>query len=136
MTLWGLTSMAESSQTVYERIGPEGFERLVRAFYRRVATDPLLAAMYPEDLEPAERRLRLFLIQLFGGPTTYSDERGHPRLRKRHLGFRIDQAARDVWMGHMRAALDEAGIAEPTYSELARYFEASATAMINTIFPE
>lgn len=128
--------MADSSQTVYERIGAEGFERLTRAFYRRVAADPLLAAMYPEDLEPAERRLRLFLIQLFGGPTTYSDERGHPRLRKRHMRFRIDQAARDVWMRHMRAALDEANIPEPTYSELVRYFEASATAMINTIFPE
>jgi len=128
--------MAKSPQTVYERIGPEGFERLVKAFYRRVAVDPLLSAMYPEDLEPAERRLRLFLIQLFGGPATYSNERGHPRLRMRHREFRIDQAARDVWMRHMQAALVEARIPEPAYSELVRYFEATATAMINTIVPE
>ena len=128
--------MDDSAKTVYERIGPDGFERLVRAFYRRVAADPLLSAMYPEDVEPAERRLRLFLIQLYGGPATYSEERGHPRLRKRHMGFRIDQAARDVWIRHMRAALDEAQIPEPTHSEMVRYFEASATAMINTFFPE
>lgn len=128
--------MAESPQTVYERIGPEGFERLVKAFYRRVAVDPLLSAMYPEDIEPTERRLRLFLIQLFGGPATYSNERGHPRLRMRHREFRIDQAARDVWMRHMQAALVEACIPEPAYSELVRYFEATATAMINTIVPE
>ncbi len=122
--------------SVYDLIGPEAFERLIDGFYRRVATDPVLRPMYPEDdLEAAARRLRLFLIQLFGGPATYSDERGHPRLRMRHLPFRIDQAARDVWMQHMRAALDEAAIADPARGAMLAYFERTATGMINTYNP-
>ena len=114
--------MGDSAQTVYERIGPEGFERLVRAFYRRVAADPLLSAMYPEDVEPAERRLRLFLIQLFGGPATYSEERGHPRLRKRHMGFRIDQAARDAIRTARRT---RRGRFRADAQRMVRYFEAA-----------
>jgi hemoglobin len=123
--------------TVYDQIGAEGFERLVAGFYRRVAQDPILRPMYPEaDLGPAERRLRLFLIQLFGGPTTYSDERGHPRLRLRHVPFRINEAARDVWVRHMLAAMDEAAIDEPARSTLREYFERVATGLINTYNPE
>jgi len=122
--------------TVYEQIGEAGFERLIDAFYRRVASDPVLRPMYPEeDLSGAARRLRLFLIQFFGGPPTYADERGHPRLRMRHGPFRIDQVARDVWMTHMRAALDEAAIPEPARSTLLDYFERTATHMINTYRP-
>ncbi len=125
--------MTDSSQTVYELIGDEGFERLINAFYRRVETDPVLRPMYPEgDLAPAARRLRLFLVQFFGGPTTYGDERGHPRLRMRHNPFRIDAAARDVWVQHMRAALDEAEISEPAHGQLIEYFERAATHMINS----
>ena len=118
--------------SVYDLIGAEGIERVVAAFYRRVATDPILRPMYPEeDLGPAERRLRMFLIQFFGGPTTYSDERGHPRLRLRHSPFRIDQAARDVWVRHMLAAVDECAIPEPAYSIMRAYFERTATGLIN-----
>src|SRR5437868_1161722 len=91
---------------VYARIGEEGFTRLVAGFYRRVAGDEILSAMYPkEDLAGAERRLREFLIQRFGGPQTYSQQRGHPRLRMRHAPFAIDQRARDRWVSLMEAAL-------------------------------
>lgn len=124
--------MSDSAQTVYELIGADGFARLVDGFYRRVADDPVLRPLYPEtDLAPAARRLRLFLEQRFGGPGTYSAERGHPRLRQRHSPFRIDAAARDVWVRHMLAALDEAAIPDPAYTALREYFEQTATAMIN-----
>lgn len=120
--------------SIYERIGEDGIERVVAAFYRRVATDPILRPMYPEeDLGPAERRLRLFLIQFFGGPTTYSDERGHPRLRQRHSPFRIDAAARDAWLRHMLAALDECAIPDPASAAMREYFERMATSLINRI---
>ena len=129
--------MTDSPQTVYDQIGPEGFERLIDGFYRRVASDPVLRPMYPEDdLAAAARRLRLFLIQFFGGPPAYSEERGHPRLRMRHSPFRINQQARDVWVRHMRAALAEADIPEPARSVMQDYFERTATQMINTYFPE
>lgn len=124
--------MSDSAQTVYELIGADGFARLVDGFYRRVADDPVLRPLYPEaDLAPAARRLRLFLEQRFGGPGTYSAERGHPRLRQRHSPFRIDAAARDVWVRQMLAALDEAAIPDPAYTVLREYFEQTATAMIN-----
>jgi hemoglobin len=128
--------MADSAQQVYEQIGEDGFRRLVGGFYRRVASDPVLRPMYPAgDLGPAERRLRLFLMQFFGGPSTYSAERGHPRLRMRHAPFPIDQAARDVWVKHMLTALDEAAIPEPSHGILQAYFEGTATRMINVIMP-
>lgn len=123
-------------ETVYDQIGAEGFERLLAAFYRRVANDPILRPMYPEgDLAPAERRLRLFLEQYFGGPQTYNAERGHPRLRMRHNPFVIDQAARDVWVRHMTEALAEADIPEPARSTMQSYFERVATHMINAMRP-
>ncbi|MGH9272151.1 MAG: globin [Ilumatobacteraceae bacterium] len=86
------------------------FERLVGVFYDGVATDPVLLPLYPEapDLRGARRRLTLFLIQYWGGPSTYSDERGHPRLRLRHLPFAIGPAERDAWLAHMTRAVDEA----------------------------
>jgi hemoglobin len=124
-------------RTVYDQIGPQGFERLVAGFYRRVAEEPILRALYPEDdLEPAARRLRLFLEQFFGGPRAYEQERGHPRLRMRHAPFRIDQAARDVWVRCMLAALDEAAIPEPAYSTMRAYFESTATGLINRYLPD
>lgn len=127
----------DPSQTVYELIGPEGFGRLIDAFYRRVAADPVLRPMYPEDdLAPAARRLRLFLEQFFGGPKTYQEERGHPRLRMRHAPFGVDQEARDVWVRHMLAALDEAEIPEPAHSAMRSVFERTATHLINTYRPE
>ncbi|MEP7288017.1 MAG: globin [Chloroflexota bacterium] len=122
----------ETNASVYDQIGEDGFERLVAAFYRHVSADPALRPLYPEaDLAPAERRLRLFLIQYFGGPTTYSEERGHPRLRMRHAPFRIGEAERDAWLAAMLSALGETGIAEPAYSEMRTYFENGATFMMN-----
>jgi hemoglobin len=93
---------------IYSIIGEEGFTKLVAAFYRRVPTDEILSAMYPKhDLAGAEQRLRDFLIQRFGGPDTYSQTRGHPRLRMRHANFHIDQRARNRWIELMDAALEE-----------------------------
>jgi hemoglobin len=119
--------------TLYNRAGGTPFfEALVGSFYAGVATDPVLRAIYPEpDLAAAERRLRLFLIQYWGGPTTYDDERGHPRLRMRHVPFAIGPAERDRWLTHMRAAI--AAVAPPTdvAAELERYFTMAAEAMRN-----
>src|SRR3954469_24914056 len=94
--------------TFFEAVGgEETFRRLVRRFYAGVAEAPVLRPLYPEaDLGPAEERLRMFLIQYWGGPTTYSEQRGHPRLRMRHAPFEVNTAARDAWLRHMRAALD------------------------------
>jgi hemoglobin len=106
----------KDSVSLYEAVGgEETFRKLVDAFYAGVAGDPVLRALYPEeDLEPANERLRMFLIQYWGGPTTYSERRGHPRLRMRHAPFAINSAARDAWLAHMRAALDTLGL-EPQY---------------------
>jgi hemoglobin len=93
--------------------------------------------MYPEgDLAPAARRLRLFLEQFFGGPRTYEEERGHPRLRLRHVPFTINQEARDVWVRHMLASLDEANIPEPARTTMQTYFERTATFLINAYMPD
>ena len=111
--------------------GEETFRRLVHAFYSRVYADPRLRPLFPDDRAGAEDRLSLFLMQYFGGPMTYSERRGHPRLRMRHLPFAIGQAERDAWLGHMLAALDEIGIAEPARTAMREYFEYGATFMIN-----
>ncbi|WP_394161736.1 globin [Galactobacter valiniphilus] len=120
--------------SVYVQAGGEAtFTALVAAFYRGIAEDPLLRPMYPEeDLGPAEERMRLFLIQYFGGPTTYSQRRGHPRLRMRHFPFAVNQAAREAWLTHMRAALDEVALSPMLDGIMWDYFERAATAMINT----
>lgn len=108
------------------------FRALVHRFYQGVAGDPLLRPLYPEeDLGPAEDRLRLFLIQYWGGPGTYSEERGHPRLRMRHAPFRVDAQARDRWLFHMRAAVDEAEITPAQRDELWEYLERAAQFMVN-----
>lgn len=124
--------MPHEYKSLYELLGEDAFDRLIAAFYRRVAADPVLRPLYPEtDLTGAERRLCMFLIQYFGGPTTYSEERGHPRLRMRHAPFTIGEAERDAWLRNMLAAMDETRIPEPAYSLMKDYFENSAAFMMN-----
>ncbi len=119
--------------TVYDAVGGMAFfEALVARFYAGVAADPILRPLYPEgDLAGATRRLTLFLVQLWGGPTTYSRERGQPRLRMRHAPFAIDPAARDRWLHHMRAALDASDAPPGARAEMQAYFETAAEAMRN-----
>jgi hemoglobin len=125
--------MSEHPQTVFETAGGlDTFRRLVDAFYRGVETDPVLRPMYPDDLTESREHLALFLAQYFGGPGTYSERRGHPRLRMRHLPFTIDAAARDAWLRHMRAAVEEAGIPEPAHGVLLAYFTQVADFLVNT----
>jgi hemoglobin len=121
-------------QSFYERAGgEETFRKLVHRFYQGVAEDPLLRPMYPEeDLGPAEERLRLFLIQYWGGPRTYNEQRGHPRLRIRHAPFRVDQAAHDAWLRHMRDAVDSLDLPPDLEQELWKYLKFAAFSMINT----
>ncbi|NUU18674.1 globin [Cellulomonas humilata] len=122
------------SDSFYAAIGGhETFVRLVDEFYRGVAADPVLRPMYPEqDLGPAAERLTLFLEQYWGGPTTYSDERGHPRLRMRHAPFKVNPDARDRWLLHMRAAVDSLDLAPLHHAELWDYLERAAHSMLNT----
>lgn len=119
--------------TFYEAAGgEETFRRLVERFYDGVANDPVLRPLYPEeDLAGARQRLTLFLIQYWGGPATYSELRGHPRLRLRHQPFAIGGVEREAWLRHMTAAVLSLGLAGPLSGELVRYFEAAATAMVN-----
>jgi hemoglobin len=117
---------------VYSVIGAEGFTRLVAAFYRQVPHDDLLGPMYPaQDLSGAEQRLRDFLIGRFGGPQTYIEQRGHPRLRARHSPFSIDQTARDRWMRLMDNALGEASLPGEAKQILRKFFNDMSTFMIN-----
>jgi hemoglobin len=118
----------------YEQVGGhETFARLVHEFYRGVADDAVLRAMYPEeDLAPAEQRLLMFLEQYWGGPTTYSDTRGHPRLRMRHMPFAVTPDARDRWLAHMRAAVTTLGLPPLQEETLWDYLERAAHAMVNT----
>jgi hemoglobin len=112
--------------------GAATFKTLVERFYARVASDPVLRAVYPEeDLSNATERLTLFLIQYWGGPTTYSAQRGHPRLRLRHQPFAIGQAERDAWLRHMSAAVDSLELSPEVRTALLDYFETTSTAMIN-----
>jgi hemoglobin len=119
--------------TMYERLGGMAFfESLTDRFYQGVATDEVLRPMYPEDLEGPRRHLCLFLAQFWGGPRTYDDERGSPRLRARHFPFKIDGDARDRWLGHMRTAVEEARLGALEKAQLLGYFEATANHMVNT----
>ncbi|WP_344322269.1 globin [Streptomyces macrosporus] len=121
------------TQTFFEQVGgEETFRRLVRRFYEGVAEDPLLRPMYPEeDLGPAEERLALFLMQYWGGPKTYSERRGHPRLRMRHMPFTIDRAAHDAWLRHMRDAVDSLDLEPEHERQLWDYLVYAAASMIN-----
>ena len=125
--------MATDLETLYDRAGGTPFfEALVGRFYDGVADDPVLRPIYPEpDLAGAQHRLTLFLIQYWGGPTTYDQERGHPRLRMRHMPFAIGPAERDLWLVHMRAAVAELAPPPDVAAELERYFTMAAEAMRN-----
>lgn len=117
----------------YELVGGEPtFRRLVDEFYAGVATDPLLRPLYPEpELEPAAERLKLFLIQYWGGPKTYSEQRGHPRLRMRHAPFRVGSAERDAWLRHMRRAMDTLDLTPEQDATMWDYFQHAAQFMVN-----
>ncbi len=120
--------------TLYEQVGGLAFfEQLVDGFYDVVATDELLRPMYPEDLTESRRHLVLFLCQYWGGPTTYMDERGHPRLRMRHAPFRITKKARDGWIHAMTCALDGVRdqLNDEQYEEMMAYFTMAANQMRN-----
>jgi hemoglobin len=120
--------------TFFDAVGGEAtFRRLVHRFYEGVAQDELLRPMYPEeDLGPAEERFTLFLMQYWGGPRTYSEQRGHPRLRMRHAPFAVDRAAHDAWLRHMRVALDELELPAEAEQQLWEYLTYAAASMINT----
>ena len=120
-------------QSFYDAIGGEAAIRgIVARFFARVAADEILMGQYPEDdLDGAEERLALFLMQRWGGPTTYSDTRGHPRLRMRHVPFQIGPAERDAWLRAMEPSLDEAGLEQAHRDELWSYIETTAHSMQN-----
>lgn len=123
-----------NEKSLYERIGgEETFEQLVSHFYALVSQEPLLRPMYPEDdLHAAAERLMLFLMQYWGGPHTYSEMRGHPRLRMRHAQFPIDSRARDAWLRCMKSAVDELEISASDRDELWQYLEMAAHSLVNT----
>lgn len=128
-----------AEQAVYAQIGEEGFARLTAAFYRRVEADGILAPLYEQaraetgelGMQGAQDRLREFLVQRFGGPSRYSEARGHPRLRMRHMPYAIDEAARDRWLTLMDESLAETGIEEPALSAMRTVFAHVAEFMRN-----
>jgi len=125
----------QEPQTLYDAVGGMAFfERLVDRFYEGVERDDVLLALYPDhdDLDGARHRLTLFLAQYWGGPQTYSDERGHPRLRMRHAPFAVGPVARDRWLAHMRAGVDELGLAPDLERQLWDYLVTAANGMVNT----
>ena len=129
-----LESMTETQAvSFYDAVGGEPtFRRLVHRFYEEVAADPELRPVYPSrDLGPAEEHLRLFLIQYWGGPATYNERRGHPRLRMRHAHFAIGPAERDAWLRHMRTALDELKLDDAHDAELWDYLVMAANSLVN-----
>ena len=124
----------EVTKSLFDRVGGEAtFEQLVSHFYALVAMDPILRPMYPDDdFHAAAERLMLFLMQYWGGPHTYSEMRGHPRLRMRHAQFPIDSQARDAWLRCMKSAVDELTIGESDQKELWEYLEMAAQSLVNT----
>ena len=133
--------MSESSRTLpsarsfYDEVGgAPTFERLVSRFYEGVRADPVLAPLYPQDdWDGAQTRLRMFLEQYWGGPTTYSEERGHPRLRMRHAPFAIGPEQRDAWLHHMREAVDSLELTPEQDATLWGYLEMAAMSMQNRL---
>ena len=122
-----------TTASLFDQIGGEpAFYRLVHRFYQEVAADPELRPVYPSrDLGPAEEHLRLFLIQYWGGPQTYNEQRGHPRLRMRHARFHIGEAERDAWLRHMRTALDELELDPTLDAQLWDYLVMAAHSLVN-----
>lgn len=127
--------MERDTTNYYQLFGGEAFfADLVSQFYAHVATNEILRPMYPEsDMKGAARRLQLFLEQYWGGPTTYQEERGHPRLRMRHAGFHINPAAKDAWLSCMKAAIDGVEMDEAHREKLWRYLEGAALHMVNQL---
>jgi hemoglobin len=128
-----LEQVTSQTPTLYDLIGGEAaFRRLVHRFYQEVAADPELRPVYPsKDLGPAEEHLRLFLIQYWGGPATYNELRGHPRLRMRHARFHIGERERDAWLRHMRTALDELSLDPEHDKQLWEYLQLAAHSLVN-----
>jgi hemoglobin len=122
-------------ETFYDRVGGhETFRKLAGQFYAGVAVDPQLRALYPEDdLGPAEMRFRMFLEQYWGGPSTYSQDRGHPRLRMRHAPFKVTIAQRDRWLKHMMAAVDSLDLTPEDDLILRDYFHQAAQSLVNSL---
>ena len=119
--------------TVFEAVGGQPFfDALVRRFYEGVESDPVLRPLYPADMGPGERHLALFLGQYWGGPATYSEQRGHPRLRMRHQPFKVNPEARDRWLAHMRRAVDSLDLPPLAEETLWDYLQRAALAMVNT----
>ena len=117
---------------IYDMVGEAGFERLVAAFYRQIPGDDILGPMYPsEDLAGAEQRLRDFLVGRFGGPSRYIEQRGHPRLRLRHMPFAVNTAARERWLSFMHRALDEAAFPPEADEFLRQFFDGVSSMLIN-----
>lgn len=116
---------------LYTRIGEESIQDLSKNFYLEVSKIPELRSLYPENLDAAERRIYLFLVQALGGPQTYSEERGHPRLRMRHMQWKIDSKMRSHWMNAMLHALDKVHLEQEVREDLLQYFTQVANAMIN-----
>ena len=127
-------SAAPEPESMYDRMGGHAtFERLVAKFYEGVRSDPPLRELYPEeDLGPAEVRLRMFLEQYWGGPTTYSEQRGHPRLRMRHMPYAVTPTQRDRWLHHMLAAVDSIDLDEELDSVLREYLTRAAWSLVNS----
>lgn len=124
--------MTDAELPIYQLLGEECLRAIVAGFYRRVPQDPILGPMYPpHDLAGAEHRLRSFLTYRFGGPPDYLRERGHPRLRMRHMPYSIGVRERNAWMSHMEGALEDAAIPEPHRSQMREYFARTATFMMN-----
>ncbi|SNS79419.1 globin [Rhodococcoides kyotonense] len=131
--------MTEPQQTFYDAVGGgDTFHKLTAKFYEEVAKDEVVRPLYPEeDLGPAERRMRMFLEQYWGGPRTYSDERGHPRLRMRHSPFRIGPIERDAWLRCMHtaiASIDDSVLDDAHRAQLVDYMEMAANSMVNSAF--
>lgn len=119
---------------LYEQVGGEPvFRALVDRFYDGVALDPILRPLYPDkDLSAARDRLTLFLMQYWGGPTTYSDNRGHPRLRMRHVHWVIGERERDAWLGHMQSALDSIDVPDDARAAIWEHLERAAHSLVNS----
>jgi hemoglobin len=126
--------VTQQAETFYDAVGGhDTFRTLVHRFYEGVADDPVLRPLYPgEDLSSAEQRLRMFLEQYWGGPTTYSEQRGHPRLRMRHAPFRVNPEARDRWLHHMKAAVDSLNLPADHQEMLWDYLQRAAFSLVNT----
>jgi len=118
--------------TYYERIGEEKIKKLIRDFYKGIRKDELLSPMYKDDFEGAEQRLFLFMVQYLGGPDTYNQQRGHPRLRIRHVHFPVTEEAKEHWLANMKKALDQSDIAPPEKEFLRNYFRQTATFLKNS----